>query len=371
VRFTTGPIRVEPDRHHVVLPRLGRLRTHESTRKLARRIKAGTARILSATVRRDGGRWFVAFTCEVDRTQRRPARPDATVAVDLGVKNLAVLSTGEVIPNPKHLDAALARLRRISRTVSRRTGPDRRTRQAASRRWRRADQRRARLHARVANLRRESIHQLTTALARTYGTVVVEDLNVAGMLRNRRLARRIADAGFGEIRRQLAYKTKWNGGRLIVVDRWFPSSKTCSGCGVVKTKLALSERTYHCQHCGLVIDRDLNAARNLAAHPAASVVPEWPADDKPGRGADQQTRPVGQAARKRPPGTAPARHGKVIAVLLPGAGALDRYSSLVAKGLIRLTSTTTSDLNRITRYDVPEDASPLEDLLRARADDDR
>jgi IS605 OrfB family transposase len=242
----------------------------------------------------------------VQRTQRHPAHPDAVIAVDLGVKNLAVLSTGAVLPNPRHLDAALGRLRRISRTLSRRAGPDRRTRQTASRRWRRANQRRARLHARVANLRRESIHQFTTALARTYGTVVVEDLNVAGMLANRRLARRIADAGFGEIRRQLAYKTTWNGGRLIVVDRWYPSSKTCSGCGVVKAKLALSERTYHCHNCGLSLDRDLNAARNLAAHPAASVVPEWPGDDKPGRGADHKTRPVGQAAVKRQPGTAHA-----------------------------------------------------------------
>ena len=116
----------------------------------------------------------------------------------------------------------------------------------------------------MANLRKDGLHKLTTRLAATYGAVVVEDLNVAGMVRNRRLARSISDAGFGEIRRQLAYKTTWRGGQLFVADRWYPSSKTCSGCGAVKTKLALSERTYTCA-CGLVLDRDVNAARNLAS----------------------------------------------------------------------------------------------------------
>ncbi len=106
-------------------------------------------------------------------------------------------------------------------------------------------------------------------LARRYETIVVEDLNVAGMTRNRRLARAVADQGFGTARRMLAYKTTWRGGTLVTADRWFPSSKTCSGCGAVKAKLALSERTYRCDACGLVIDRDVNAARNLL-HLAAS-----------------------------------------------------------------------------------------------------
>ena len=265
VRFTTGAIRIEPDRKHVVLPRLGRLKLHESARKLARRLDNGTARIMSATLRRDGGRWHVAFCVEVDRAERRPARPASVVGVDIGVKHLAVLSTGELVDNPRHLAAAQARLRRLGRALSRKTGPDRRTGQRPSMRWHRACARLGRAHARVSNLRRDGLHKLTTRLAREHGTVVVEDLNVAGMLRNRKLARHIADAGFGELRRQLAYKTEWNGGRLIVADRWYPSSKTCSGCGAVKTKLALSERTYTCTTCGLTLDRDLNAARNLAA----------------------------------------------------------------------------------------------------------
>ena len=126
VRFTTGTIRVEADRHHITLPRVGRLKTHESTRKLARRLEAGTARIMSATVRRESGRWFCAFTVEVQRAVRGAARPDARVGVDLGITNLAVLSTGECVPNPRHLGRSLRRLRSAARTLSRRVGPDRR-----------------------------------------------------------------------------------------------------------------------------------------------------------------------------------------------------------------------------------------------------
>ena len=246
VRFTTGTIRVEPDRLHVVLPRLGRLKLHESARKLARRLEAGTARIMSATVRRDGGRWHVSFTVEVQRAERTPARPDSVVGIDVGIKHLAVLSTGELVDNPRHLAAAQARLRRLwAGRCPARPAPIGRTGRRPSKRWQRAATRLARAHARVANLRRDGLHKLTTQLTLEYATIVVEDLNVTGMLRNRRLARHIADAGFAEIRRQLAYKTTWNGGRLLVADRWYPSSKTCSGCGAVKTKLALSERRIH------------------------------------------------------------------------------------------------------------------------------
>lgn len=163
----------------------------------------------------------------------------------------------------------------------------------------------------MANLRRDGLHKLTTRLAGEYGTIVVEDLNVSGMLRNRRLARHIADAGFAELRRQLGYKVAWQGGRLIMADRWYPSSKTCSGCGAVKTKLPLSERTYTCITCGLALDRDLNAARNLAAL-AESVVTAG-SGPVAGRGADQKTRSSGQVAVKRQPSTASAgRTGTVL-----------------------------------------------------------
>ncbi|MEU0438134.1 IS607 family element RNA-guided endonuclease TnpB [Streptomyces sp. NPDC006290] len=301
-RFTTGTIRVDADGRHVTLPRLGAIRTHESTGGLLARVQAGTARILSATVRHERGRWLVAFQTEVKRDLVRVARPEAAVGIDLGVKTLAAMadSTGEIreVSNPRHLDSALKELRRASRTVSRRRGPDRRTGQRPSSRWKKADAARNKVHHRIANLRANALHKLTTAVAAEYGTVVVEDLNVAGMLRNRRLARRIADAGFGEIRRQLTYKTQRNGCRILAADRWFPSPKTCSGCGTVKAKLPLHVRTYACDACGLVIDRDANAARNLAALAATACTTGTgvagdqdtaPAVSKP-RGADHKTR---------------------------------------------------------------------------------
>ncbi|MEV0228812.1 RNA-guided endonuclease TnpB family protein [Nonomuraea sp. NPDC050786] len=223
-----------------------------------------------------------------------------TVGVDLGVTHLAVTAdtAGEVRyePNPKHLDDALELLRPLSRRVSRRQGPDRRTGRRPSRRWEKANAERDRVQHRVANLRADALHKFTTRLAGDYGTVVVEDLNVGGMLKNRRLARRIADAGFGEIRRQLTCKTAWHGGRIVVTDGWHPSSKTCSDCGAVKAKLPLHVRTFDCDECPLVIDRDENAARNLAAVAADCTTGTGVAGDqdtntvsKP-RGADQKTR---------------------------------------------------------------------------------
>jgi IS605 OrfB family transposase len=286
-RFTTGVIRVEPDRQHVTLPVLGTIKTHESTRKLARRLDNGTAKLGSATVRYEAGRWFVSFTVQVQHAQPGQARPDAVLGVDLGVTALAVFSDGRgAVPNPKHLDASLDKLRRACRRVSRRHGPNRRTGARPSNRWRRAN----RVHHRVANLRRDAFHQLTTALAGEYGTVVVEDLNVAGMVRNRRLGQSISDAGFGEIRRQLTYKTSWAGGRLEVADRWCPSSKTCSSCGVVKPKLPLRKRTFTCEYCGLVLDRDENAALNLAAL-VTRHVDRSGGETQNGRGADPKTAP--------------------------------------------------------------------------------
>jgi putative transposase len=280
VRFTTGTIRLEDDRRHVTLPRLGTIKTHESMRKLQRRLADGRAGIVSATVRAEAGRWFVSFTVQVARAERTPARPDAVVGVDLGVKTLAVFSDGRsAVQNPKHYEAARRKLARLSRAASRKQGPDRRTGRQASNRWRRANAVRNRVHHRTVNLRRDAIHKLTTALAREYGSIVVEDLHVGGMVKNRKLARAISDAGFGEIRRQLTYKTNWNGGTLVVADRWFPSSKTCSRCGVVKAKLRLSERVFVCTTCGLVLDRDENAARTRFAGQARRRW-EWPGDPK-------------------------------------------------------------------------------------------
>ncbi|MGH3858849.1 IS607 family element RNA-guided endonuclease TnpB, partial [Actinokineospora sp.] len=149
-RFTTGSFGLA-DRGHVRLPRIGVVRTHESTRKLARHVERGTARIRSATVTCRGGRWFCSFSVEIDRQDPAPTRPASVVGVDLGVKSPAVLSTGEVIPNPRHLDVALRELRRLGRQAARRVGPDRRTRQTPSARWRKTQDRIRRLHTRVVD----------------------------------------------------------------------------------------------------------------------------------------------------------------------------------------------------------------------------
>jgi IS605 OrfB family transposase len=303
-RFTTGPIRLEPDRHHVVLPKLGRIRTHESTRKLARRLEHGTARILSATITCTAERWFVSFTVEVQRRVRASLQRKAIVGVDAGIRHLAVLSSGQVIPNPRPLDQAQRRLRRLNRQLARRHGPraSNGTRGTPSAGWQHTKQRLARAHARVANLRRDGLHKLTSDLARCHDTIVVEHLNVTGMLHNRRLARRIADAGWGELRRQLTYKTVWAGARLVQADPFYPSSKTCSACGAVKAKLPLSVRVFCCENCGVRIDRDLNAARNLAALVNEMVAGSGPETGN-ARGADRKTRLGGQVATKREPRT--------------------------------------------------------------------
>jgi putative transposase len=262
----TGAVRC--GRGTVTLPRLGAVKTHESTRKLARRLEDGTARILSATVSRTAQRWHVSFAVEVDRAvpQRHP-RPGTAIGIDLGVKSLLTgadqAGTVITVPGPKPLSAGLRRLRRASRAHSRKKPGSAGRRKAAARL--------ARLHARVADIRADALHKATSMLAARYETIVAEDLNVAGMTRNRRLARAVTDQGFGTARRMLAHKTGWHGGSLVRADRWYPSSKKCSGCGTVKAKLGLAERIYRCDGCGLVLDRDVNAARNLLSLAASGA----------------------------------------------------------------------------------------------------
>ncbi|SFT67197.1 transposase [Actinopolyspora lacussalsi subsp. righensis] len=294
-RFSTGSFGMsDSDRRHVKLPRIGLVRTHESTRKLARHVERGTARIRSATVSYRRGRWHVSFSVEITKTDPQPATQGGTVGVDLGVKSLAVLSTGETIANPKHLEAAQRQLRRLQRQAARRRGPDRRTKRTPSARWRTTQARIATLHTAVANARRDGLHKLSTRLVDEFDTVVVEDLNVSGMVRNRRLARAVSNVSMNELRRQLNYKTTWSGRHLVVADRWYPSSKTCSDCGAVKTKLRLSERTFQCDHCGHTADRDHNAARNLAgltSSPSCGATKNEPAGNPP------KTSPAGNGYR--------------------------------------------------------------------------
>jgi putative transposase len=317
-RFTTGAIRVD-DANHVVLPRIGRIHTLEPAGALLARLAAGAARVLAATVSFDGRRWYCSFTAEAGRELGRPAhvgrdRAHPVAGVDAGVRDLLVVAAPDGtevarVPAPRALAAAQARLRGVQRRAARQDGPDRRTGRRGSKRWQRTARRIARIHARAADLRQDALHQATTRLAQRHDVIVIEDLNVAGMIRRkpgagrggRGLNRALADAGLGELRRQLGYKTGWYGSRLLVAGRWYPSSKTCSGCGAVKAKLALAERTYHCGACGLVIDRDRNAAINLArlSEHAVGVEPR-PAGSGPvaGRGASQKTPPGGAGGKE-------------------------------------------------------------------------
>jgi putative transposase len=307
VHFSTGAIRVEPDRHHVVLPRLGGVRVHESTRKLARKLEAGTARILSATVHSSGGRWHVSFTVEAQRQVGPAAVPghvgrsvQRVVGVDVGLRTLATVcapdgTVVDVEPHPGGLAATQQRLRRLQRRTSRK--------QRGSQRWRRTQRRVARCHHRAANVRRDALAKLTTRLAQHHDVLVVEDLNVDGMGRRkpgagnggRGFNRKLRDGAIGEIRRQLAYKCGWYGSQLVVADRWYPSSKTCMGCGERKPSLQLAERTYTCAACGLVADRDVNAATNLARLGDTLTGETRLAGSGPvtGRRADRKTPPSG------------------------------------------------------------------------------
>ena len=241
---------VKGDPKALKLPRIGRVHCMEDVAK-----RVGGAKVLRMTISQRAGRWYASLT--VEREDKPVASPPkgGAVGVDLGVKTLATLSDGTVIENHRYLRKSERKLKKAQRALSRKTkGSNRRAK---------AQAKVARLHAHVANRRSDAMHKLTTRLARKYSDISIEDLHVAGMVKNHHLAKSIMDAAFGEFRRQLEYKTTRTGARLHVVDRWYRSSKTCSGCGGVKAKLSLSERTYRCDSCGLVLDRDLNAAINI------------------------------------------------------------------------------------------------------------
>jgi putative transposase len=172
------------------------------------------------------------------------------------VKHLATLSDGAVLANPRHLKRRLKKLKRLQRTVSRR--------QKGGKNRKKAARKLAKLHRKIKHQRSNTLHQVTTRLAKTKSVLVIEDLNVSGMLKNHRLAQAIGDVGFAEFKQQLLYKASWYGARVIVADRWEPSSKRCSDCGWIDVDLTLADRTFRCEQCGLERDRDLNAARNLA-----------------------------------------------------------------------------------------------------------
>ena len=290
----TAPTASDP--YGLKLPRIGRVHCMEN---VYRRVDG--ARLIRITVSRRAGHWYASLTVEREPITNQMPKCGA-VGVDLGVKNLATLSDGTVIPNPRALNTGLRALRKAQQALSRKV--------KGSARREKAKERVARLHARAADVRADAINKATTMIANTYSVVCVEDLHVAGMVKNHSLARSLSDAALGEFRRQLEYKTARSGAALRVVDRWYPSSKTCSNCGVVKAKLSLSERVFNCNACGLSIDRDLNAAINIEV---AGSAPETL--NARGGGVRRNQHTVGSAD----PGEARTKQAKKSAVRL-GAG---------------------------------------------------
>lgn len=277
----------------VTLPRIGTIRVHDDTRRLRRMLRPGRhvdpgtgeavvgprTRVLSATVTRRADRWYVCLTVEAEDRHHRHRSQDESrrfVGVDRGLAAFAVVADSNGVEvhrftAPRPLARRSSRLRRRYRTLSRT--------QQGSRNRVKAIRLLAREHNRIANIRQSFLHQVSSQLAQTHSGLAIEDLPVVNLLRNRRLARAITDAAWTEFARQLQYKTEWLGGDLVVCERWFPSTKTCSACGRIAQQMELRVRSFHCAVCGLEMDRDRNAATNLAAwaeatHPHDVQVPD-------------------------------------------------------------------------------------------------
>ncbi len=275
-RFSLTNDQFSVDGSRIRIPNLGWVRMRETLRF--------NGKIMSATVSRLADKWFVSITVDTQNSSNRPqAENQGVVGVDLGVSTLATLSTGESIAGPKAHKGLLGRLQRLSRSLSRKT--------KGSANRKKAKMKLSRLHARISNIRKNALHQLTTELTSRFHTIGIEDLNVRGMVKNRHLSRAVSDMGFFEFRRQLDYKAATRGGLIVVADRWYPSSKTCSECDYKLETLPLSARKWVCPSCGSVHDRDVNAAVNLrkmAVSSTASVCGE----ESSGRGRKTTTKPA-------------------------------------------------------------------------------
>jgi len=208
--------------------------------------------IRSATFSRKADRWFVSLQVDTIISRKSPSKE--AVGVDLGINSLVHTSDGVSIPSPKPLRKGLRALRRASRRLS--------NKQKGSKAWGKQKLKVQKIHMRISNIRKDTLHKITSYLTSEYKSIAIEHLNVSGMLKNHKLARAISDLGFYELRRQLEYKSEMYGNNLILADRFFPSSKKCSSCGSIKKDLSLKERVYTCG-CGISLDRDLNASLNL------------------------------------------------------------------------------------------------------------
>jgi putative transposase len=300
---TTGTMRVNPDRRSVSLPKVGTVATCENTRRLERLIALGRARVLAVTIRRKGTRIHAIFRVLVSRRPRTAAMTASVVGVDVGVRRLATVARPDgtvlqVVDNPQPLERHLAEMRRACRRRSRRT--------PGSGRYQQASREISRLHRKIADIRGDAISKLTTDLAKTHGTVVVETLNVAAMIRQkgvpgaRTRRRKLADSSLTKIRARLRYKQAWYGCRLIEANRFYPSSQICSACGH-QSQIGWAE-TWDCPFCATHHHRDDNAAVNLARYPASEWQAVGPVGSPEKRRADRKTgpRPAGGDEAPKP-----------------------------------------------------------------------
>jgi len=259
-----GSIHVFNDK--IQLPRLGKLNLKEKG------YIPTDEKILSATVSKHANRYFVSVNIEKE-VELPPNISKETVGIDLGIKDLAITSAGIHFENPKTYKKFLKKLKRMQRRLSRKT--------RGSNNRRKQKEKVAKLHYKISNIRKDNIHKMTSSVVKAKPqTIVIEDLSARNMMKNHKLAQSIADSSFGEIRRQFEYKCKWNNINLVIANRWFPSSKLCSGCGFKKEELKLSDRIYKCNICGLKIDRDFNAALNLKEYTASSAGINASGEDK-------------------------------------------------------------------------------------------
>lgn len=239
------------------IPRIGKIKAAEELRF--------EGKVNNVVVKRIADMWFAVINIEVENTPievPKVSENQVTVGIDMGIKSMMVLSDGTVYENPKALRKNLKGLKRLQRGLSRKV--------KGSANRKKQQMKVARKHYKISCIRKNAIHQATTAIVKKYDKIVIETLKPKNLVKNRKLSQAISDVSFGQIARQLAYKAQWHGKELVKADQWFASSKVCSGCGNKKEQLKLSERTYKCENCGLSIDRDLNAANNLAKYSPTS-----------------------------------------------------------------------------------------------------
>ena len=258
-RADNGSDTVRVDGKTVILPKIGMVAMVEALRF--------RGSIREVTINRTAGTWFACF-CVEDGAELPPVKDGPTIGVDVGVGTMAVCSDGTTVENPKALASGLKRLRRLDKAIARSRNIHGKS--THSNRRERLYCKRRNLHARVVNVRSDRHHKATTAIAKSGGRVVVETLNVSGMMRNRRLARAIADAGMSGFRSKLEYKCAWYGAEYVKADRWYASSKLCAHCGWKNEDLTLSDREWRCGGCGALNERDYNAAVNLSSWPGLS-----------------------------------------------------------------------------------------------------